>query len=668
MVANAPGVSPGIIYLVVDGSQSAPNIWHALLSQRFPRESIIEIEQSAPDLYDVIRRDCDAGVCKGVIVSGSPRSVFDADATHLDRRVYDLPVPKLLICYAFQDAAFQLGGAVRPAAVRENGLVDLRLTGEWPLPRFDSEVVRVISNHGDEVAEPWAGAEAVGRTKDNFYAAVYDRARNIAAVQPHFEISPEAARCAFFAGFRKWTGFSASREFSAGAISDYIRADLSADFPLADGKNILLALSGGVDSTAVAQIASRHYGRDRVDLAFVDTGLLRYYYDGKGGFRKETDILRDLLARQFGAEYVHRIDARERFLSAIAKSDGFDNPDTDNGRRQAIGNEFAYIFADRIRDGGNKTEWFFQGTNQADKQESGRGRGKSDRIKTHHNEVPMLKTALASVGAKIAEPLHWLYKNDIIRVGEFSGLNMELYRQPPFPGPGMAVRIDGAVSPESLDGVCKAAAIFRRQYELGIESGAVPPLEPGYQTRQYFAAALNTATGDFPIDGEKTPYFKKLHAEARAVFLAGLRRYDIRANAVRDIALLNTISTTGQKGDGRVSGWQVEMRLFDRGPALPDIPEDALLELSRDLLSIREISRVAQALNIPAARMRGPDGRLSGKYEFTAVETKDFTALHTTRVGRDFWRSVMAECLWNKVGDTFVRAVGYKPGMTTERH
>ncbi|MDR1826466.1 MAG: hypothetical protein LBQ49_02115, partial [Rickettsiales bacterium] len=546
------------VYLVVDGSQAAPNIRHALLSEGIPRESIVEIEQSDPRLYDIISTDPGA---KAVIVSGSPRSVTDAGASHLDRRVYDLRLKKLLICYAFQDAAFQLGGAVSPAKNRENGTEIFEVLAANPLI---NSTVRVISNHGDEVEKLWSGATVVARTKGNENAAAMDAVRNILAVQPHFEISQESVRREFFHNFRSWIGFEARKEFTAEVIAEYVDEDIRKKFPLEEGRRAMIALSGGVDSTTLAAALIKAYGRDKVDLVFVDTGLLRYDFNPKNKknkFEREPDRLLKLMRDQFGE--VINIDARKRFIDALSKADGFDNPETNKGRRQIIGNLFADIFADFARERGD-IKYFFQGTNQADKQESGRGAGKSDQIKTHHNEVPYLREALNAANVEVGEPLDWLYKNNIVALGEYLGLNMDLYKQPPFPGPGMAVRIDGEVSEESLDTVCKADAVFRFHIENAMRKGEIPKPEEGFKTRQYFAALLNAdetcAPSEYLIDqyAARGDHGKslELYCLARGI----VKEHAPKSAALPYCAVMNGVKTTGQKGDGRLGGYQVEMR------------------------------------------------------------------------------------------------------------
>jgi len=658
------------IYLIVDGSQAAPNIRHALLGVGFPKSSIIEIEQSRPDLFDVIKKDVDDGSCKGVIVSGSPRSVYDADATHLDRRIYDLNVKKLLICYALHDAAYQLGGKVQKAARRENGTELLTATGSNPFFNYNQSV-KVISNHGDEVVSPWPRARVFAKTGNNAIAAVYDAKRNIVAVQPHFEISGEEARRDFFGKFRNWIEFTEHEEFTPETVKKYIFEDLKKNCPLKPGEKVMVALSGGIDSTVTAAAAVEFYGEENVDLVFVDTGLLRYDYAGvPGEFTKETDRLLAQMREQFGA--VECIDAKQRFIDALAEADSFDNPETNKGRRQIIGNLFADVFADFARERGN-IKYFFQGTNQADKQESGKGRGKSDRIKTHHNEVPYLKEALADAGVLIYEPLHWLYKNNIFDLGPV--LNLKAFTvQPPFPGPGMAVRIDGAVNAETLARVCMADAIFRYHVEKAIADGQIGPLEEGFSTRQYFAALLNTATNPNPelsIDGVADRESTALWTRAADVFDGWLMKQKSMPWEQPHIILNNTITTTGQKGDGRLDGYQIEIRLFDSKTRAADIPNRKLRTLAGELLKLREITRVSYALSVPydAKRaMRDSSGKLSGHIELTSVDTRDFSSLYTTDIPRKVLDEIALDMYRNKVADYITRVIGEKPGMTTERH
>jgi len=685
------------IYLVVDGSQSAPNIRHSLLSQGFPNDSIIEVEQSNPSLYEMIQSDVDAGICKGVIVSGSPRSVTDADATHLDKRIYDLPVKKLLICYAYQDAAYQLGGAVRAADNRENGVETLTFADDIVFAPFsksfieslDGRTADVVTNHGDEVVALWPGVSAiVASTPNNALAVVYDNRRNIIAVQPHFEISNEKVRAAFFQNFRKWTDFKAFEEFTPAAMEKYIDEELRKNAPLGPGKKAMIALSGGVDSTTLAAAAIRHYGRENVVLTFVDTGLLRRDYPKteSDDFGFETDRLLKLMRKQFGK--VIKIDAKKRFIKAIAKADGFDNPETNNGRRQIIGNLFADIFADYADERGD-IQYFFQGTNQADRQESGKGAGKSGRIKTHHNEVPYLRERLEKSGIQIVEPLTWLYKNNIIALGQYLGLDMDLYKQPPFPGPGLAVRIDGNVTHDTLDFVGICDAIVRKHIETAIASGEIKPLAPGMQTRQYFAALLNTADNNahsvnhidaarprefsatYRADCQKYAAFEAIHDKTVEKFSPWVNTFRKECGISEyHIALLTTTTTTGQKGDGRVDGYQAEVRLFGRDGRPSDISCALREQLANELMNIREITRVSYALNrVDAGKeLRDASGKLV-KIEINSVDTRDFTSFNATDIPTHVLMK-MVDDITRRLGPNILitAAFGGKPGRTTERH
>ncbi|MDR0449077.1 MAG: hypothetical protein LBG89_01280 [Rickettsiales bacterium] len=680
------------IYLVVDGSQSAPNIRHSLLSQDFPHKSIVEIEQSDPALFEKIQADWDNGSLKGVIVSGSPRSVYDEDATHLDPRIYELGVKKLLICYAYQDAAYQLGGKVQPASNRENGVEKMEFQTEQfaQLPPFirtfqesaGDKAFDVVTNHGDEVVELWPCAEPLAATPNNKFAAAYDDWRDIIAVQPHFEISKEPVRSAFFKAFREWTGFEAREEFTAAVMEEYIVQDLEKNYPLEPGKKLMVALSGGVDSTATAAAVIKHYGRENVELVFVNTGLLRRDYPSSEGqeFGRETNRLLKLLRDQFGE--VHEIDARERFIGALAEADGFDNPATNKGRRQIIGNLFADIFADWADERGD-IQWFFQGTNQADKQESGKGKGKSGHIKTHHNEVPYLKERLEQSEIKIVEPLHWLYKNNIIELGQHLGLNMELYKQPPFPGPGLGVRIDGTIDMDSLEftGICDA--IVRHRLEEAMTNGEIKPLEKGYKTRQYFAATLNTAEDNAEkpffekgngygvyIDGEKSEKSISLYRKVNDIFrnrhLVNFKKWGALAASL--CVLCNTITTTGQKGDSRVDGYQAEVRLFEQDGSPMDISYEEREKIANDLMNIKEITRVSYALTQSDTPLRFKDGKLA-KVEINSVDTRDFTSFNSTDIPKAVLDRIVGD-IQGKFGMNVLitAAFGGKPGRTTERH
>ena len=367
----------------------------------------------------------------GLILSGGPCSVYDADAPAADPAMLTLGLPILGICYGLQFLTHHLGGKVRPADKREYGPAQVSIVPGPQIPLFAGlpESLDVWMSHGDEALELPPGFSLTARTA-NAVAGIADPARNIWAVQFHPEVrhTPQGTELLRNFLFRichaepNWT----PAQFIQSTVSA-IRAQVG------DG-HAICALSGGVDSSVAAVLVERAIGH-RLTCVFVNNGVLR-----KNEFQQVQRNMRDKLGLQLVA-----VDASERFL---ARLNGVTDPEA---KRKIIGGEFIAVFDDearRILEGqqGSEVAWLVQGTLYPDVIESSSVKGPSQTIKSHHN-VGGLPPGMK---LKLIEPLRDLFKDEVRRIGRDLEMPSEILERQPFPGPGLAVRILGEVTPERV--------------------------------------------------------------------------------------------------------------------------------------------------------------------------------------------------------------------------
>lgn len=371
----------------------------------------------------------------GVVLSGGPSSVYDAEAPKCDPQLLALGVPVLGICYGMQWITHTLGGKVEPAERREYGRAQLELenvsahastAGASDLFHGIAPSLRVWNSHGDHVMELPDGFRTVGRTA-NAVAAVEDQARKIYAVEFHPEVNHTEQGTEILRNFlfrvchaeKKWSG--------AAFIEETVEAIRQKAGPTA---KVICALSGGVDSTVAAALVHRAIG-DRLTNIFVNTGMLR-----KNEFAETLEMLRDRLGLQ-----VIGIDATDRFL---ARLEGVSEPET---KRKRIGAEFIAVFAEEAQrlqreEAHGDIKFLVQGTLYPDVIESISVRGPSATIKTHHNVGGLPE----NMPFALIEPLRDLFKDEVRRIGRELGLPSELLVKHPFPGPGLAVRLLGEIT------------------------------------------------------------------------------------------------------------------------------------------------------------------------------------------------------------------------------
>jgi GMP synthase (glutamine-hydrolysing) len=364
----------------------------------------------------------------GIILSGGPSSVYDHDAPPADERVLSLGLPVLGVCYGLHFITHKLGGKVVPGPRREYGHAEVEVHGESRLFHGLPRKLNVWMSHGDEAREFPPGFSAVARTS-NALAAIQDEPRRIWAVQFHPEVHHTRLGVDLLRNFvieicgarPDWT----PRHFIAEAIRQVKET-------VGEERRVICALSGGVDSAVAATLVDRALG-DRLTCVFVNNGVLR-----KNEFQKVQQNLREKLGLNLVA-----VDASERFLQNLS---GVVDPER---KRKIIGNEFIEVFdaeAHRIEREIGKVDWLVQGTLYPDVIESRSVRGPSQTIKSHHNVGGLPE----KMKLKLIEPLKDLFKDEVRRIGRELNMPEDILQRQPFPGPGLAVRILGEVTPDRV--------------------------------------------------------------------------------------------------------------------------------------------------------------------------------------------------------------------------
>ena len=375
----------------------------------------------------------------GIVLSGGPSSVYDKDAPVCDPQVLEMKVPVLGICYGMQWLAHALGGKVERAARREYGRAELDVERDSRLFAGVPSRLRVWNSHGDHVVELPAGFHVTART-DNAVAAVEHPAARFYGVEFHPEVNHTDRGADILRNF-VFQVCGAQRNWSRAA---FIAETVERIGRQAEGARAICALSGGVDSTVAAALVHRAIG-GRLTNVFVDTGLLR---------RNEFADTLELLRARLGLNVIG-VDASQRFLGKLA---GVSDPEQ---KRKIIGREFIAVFAEEERKlvaaagPGLPVKFLVQGTLYPDVIESVSVKGPSAVIKSHHNVGGLPEDLPFS----LIEPLRDLFKDEVRQIGRELGLPEEILVKQPFPGPGLAVRLLGAITQEKLETLRAADAI-----------------------------------------------------------------------------------------------------------------------------------------------------------------------------------------------------------------
>ena len=375
----------------------------------------------------------------GIILSGGPASVYAPKAPQVDRKIYDLGIPVLGICYGMQLIAHGLGGKVERSTEREYGPGKLKGDAKCALFHKLPATLEVWNSHGDKITKLPTGFRPLGRTENSPHAVIGDTKRNIYGLQFHPEVVHTPRGSEIIANFvhricgckSNWT-MESFIERTCREIREQV----------GDGK-VILGLSGGVDSSVAAALIHKAIG-DQLTCIFVDNGLLR---------ANETKAVEKLFAGEFRIR-MQTVDASKQFLTKLK---GVTDPER---KRKIIGNEFIKVFEAAAKDL-KKTDpghyrFLAQGTLYPDVIESVSISGNpAALIKSHHNVGGLPER----MKFELVEPLRQLFKDEVRRVGAELGLSKEIVHRQPFPGPGLAVRIIGEITAERLRIVREADAI-----------------------------------------------------------------------------------------------------------------------------------------------------------------------------------------------------------------
>ena len=379
----------------------------------------------------------------GVVLSGGPATVTEADTPRANQEIFDLDCPVLGICYGMQTMAAQLGGEVETSKQREYGFSEIRSIATSPLidglhDRLDADgtgLLQVWMSHGDRVSTLPDGFSVLAVSENAPMAAIANLDRNFFGVQFHPEVTHTTQGRAMMGRFVRDICGCKGEWTPANIIEDLlsrIREEVGSD-------GVVLGLSGGVDSSVVAALLHRAIG-EQLTCIFVDNGLLR---QGEVGQVMET------FKDDFGIRIV-QVDASERFLGALS---GITDPER---KRKVIGSLFVDVFQEEAEKIENIC-WLAQGTIYPDVIESaGADTGKAKVIKSHHNVAGIPDT----LELQLLEPLRELFKDEVRAVGVALGLPKSSVYRHPFPGPGLGVRILGEVRQEYADILRQADAIF----------------------------------------------------------------------------------------------------------------------------------------------------------------------------------------------------------------
>ena len=380
---------------------------------------------------------------KGIILSGGPDSTLGGEAPEAPQAVFEQGVPVLGICYGMQTMAMQLGGSVETSSHREFGYAKVRARGHSALLRDIQDLVTdeghgmldVWMSHGDHVTKLPAGFKAIASSDNAPIAGIADETRQFYGVQFHPEVTHTSQGQQIIERFVSEISGCDTLWNAANIVEDSIK---SVREQVGDDQ-VLLGLSGGVDSSVVAALLHRAIGV-QLTCVFVDNGLLR---------EEEGDQVMAMFAENMGVKVI-RVDAEQRFLSELA---GEADPEA---KRKIIGRVFVEIFEEEANKLTN-VKWLAQGTIYPDVIESAAAKtGKAQVIKSHHNVGGLPK----HMTLKLLEPLRELFKDEVRKLGVALGLPHDMVYRHPFPGPGLGVRILGEVKKSYADLLRKADKIF----------------------------------------------------------------------------------------------------------------------------------------------------------------------------------------------------------------
>lgn len=419
---------------------------------------------------------------KGIILSGGPNSVYDDHAPHIKKDLYELGIPILGICYGMQITQFLFEGKISPSSKREYGKSTLTIHKDSPLTKNIPETSVVWMSHGDHVDELSKEFDQYGTTPSCIAIAKH---KNLDIYNLQFH--PEVTHTKFGKQIVKNFVLDICNAQTSWDLGDYINESIKMIKEKVKDEQVILALSGGVDSSVAAMLIHKAIG-DQLTCVFVDTGLLR---------KDEGDKVMKLYASNFNIKVI-RANAGDSFLEKLK---GVSDPEQ---KRKVIGNEFIKVF-ESFKENHKDARFLAQGTIYPDIIESVSINGPSETIKSHHNVGGLPK----EVDFELLEPLKELFKDEVRKVGLKLGIPKDMIMRHPFPGPGLGIRIVGEVSTAKVKILQEADDIFIEElyndnlYELVSQAFVVllPVKTVGVmgdkRTYEYVAAIRSVDTIDF---------------------------------------------------------------------------------------------------------------------------------------------------------------------------
>ncbi len=470
------------------------------LIARRVREAGVYCELHPGDVTEDFLRDQLAQGLQGIILSGSHASAYDEDSLKVPGLVFELGVPVLGICYGMQSMAQQLGGEVSYSDHREFGYAEVRARGHTSFLKDIQDfmtaeghgMLKVWMSHGDQVTRLPEGFKVMASTDACPIAGMADETRKFYAVQFHPEVTHTVQGQAMLTRFvQEICGCKGDWN-----MPDYVDEAVARIREQVGDEEVLLGLSGGVDSSVAAALIHKAIG-DRLTCVFVDHGLLRL---------NEGQQVMETFAQNMGVRIIH-VDASVQFMGKLA---GVADPEA---KRKIIGREFVEVFQAEAAKLKN-ARWIAQGTIDPDVIESaGAKTGKAVSIKSHHNVGGLPDT----LNLKLLEPLRELFKDEVRKLGVALGLPHGMVYRHPFPGPGLGVRILGEVKAEFADLLRRADAIFIEELRSTIDPAS--GLSWYDLTSQAFAVFLPVKSVGVMGDGRTYDYVVALRAVQTSDFM-----------------------------------------------------------------------------------------------------------------------------------------------------